>query len=149
MMLNLSLVEAMGDVISTEHRAWHNSEGHRPHDGAGVGGGRAAGQTTAHIGVRVVARPHRRGRSAPPARPLRARPADTLGTSISETTMRPSPIARGPTIPPRLAPMPPAARSRVYAHQHVNLITRTSHYGSFTVSGVGYSAGEPPTYAYR
>ena len=74
---NLSAIEMIGEVISTEHRAWHNTEGHRVFPGhagsssnssdddptgdrrnvASNGKSRGKrgwqGQTTAHIGVSV------------------------------------------------------------------------------------------------
>ena len=51
---NLSMVELMGQTISTEHRAWHNSEGHRRRRHRAVApGGRVGSQTLGHIGVSV------------------------------------------------------------------------------------------------
>ena len=76
---NMSGIEAMGAVISTEHRAWHNSEGRRNTSSfnaqpGGLRGGirsGASGQNLAHVGVNVwgptlnVNRDPRWGRQAP------------------------------------------------------------------------------------
>ena len=49
---NLSGIELMGEVISSEHRAWHNSEGHRNASSAQLGS-TSTGQTLGHIGVSI------------------------------------------------------------------------------------------------
>ena len=56
---NMSAIEAMGVVISTEHRAWHNSEGNRNLSSSDTLGGESgdtagtSGQTLEHVGVNV------------------------------------------------------------------------------------------------
>jgi len=50
---NLSAVRMMGSVISTEHRAWHNSEGHRNASTQQGLGARSGSQTLSHNGVNV------------------------------------------------------------------------------------------------
>ena len=50
---NLSAVRMMGSVISTEHRAWHNSEGHRNASTPQGLAARSGSQTLSHNGVNV------------------------------------------------------------------------------------------------